>query len=477
MPSYFYPAGLLLVAFSTFTATTSAETVLGAYIFARHGDRTAKATPPAKLTDLGYNQTYSTGKYYHDRYISDSSPLHILAIDPAIVNAKQLKASAPSDEVLQNSATGFLQGLYPPAGNTATSTLRDGTTVEAPLDGYQLIALKQVSTGSNSENEAWLQSSSNCHKAKVSSDNYFSSEEYKSTLDSTKGFYQSLTPMLDRTFDESKINYKNAYTIFDYLNVANIHNNSFPADNLLTTEVYDQLLQLASDHEYNLAYNESDPIRAVSGSVLAGEIHTALQETISSGGAKTKLNVQFGAYATFLSFFGLSQLSKQEQFAGIPDYASSMAFELVTNATVSDSSLPETSDINVRFLFQNGSLAPGKDPSPYPLFGKSENLLSWSDFESEMKKISLSSQEEWCKACGNTTGTCASSIGDPSATSTDDNTGKHGMSKAVAGVVGAMVTLGVVLGLEALVMLIGGLRLVKKPKALPSQTEIPKAEA
>lgn len=33
--------------------TLSNETVLGVYMFHRHGDRTAKAWPPANLTDLG----------------------------------------------------------------------------------------------------------------------------------------------------------------------------------------------------------------------------------------------------------------------------------------------------------------------------------------------------------------------------------------------------------------------------------------
>jgi hypothetical protein len=37
-------------------STASAETVLGVYIFSRHGDRTAKSTPPTSLTDLGFQE-------------------------------------------------------------------------------------------------------------------------------------------------------------------------------------------------------------------------------------------------------------------------------------------------------------------------------------------------------------------------------------------------------------------------------------
>jgi hypothetical protein len=37
------------------------ETVLGAYIFHRHGDRTSKSWPPVLLTDLGYTQVHASG--------------------------------------------------------------------------------------------------------------------------------------------------------------------------------------------------------------------------------------------------------------------------------------------------------------------------------------------------------------------------------------------------------------------------------
>lgn len=47
----------------------SAERVLGAYIFARHGDRTPKILGNTQLTDLGYSEVFMTGSYYHNRYI------------------------------------------------------------------------------------------------------------------------------------------------------------------------------------------------------------------------------------------------------------------------------------------------------------------------------------------------------------------------------------------------------------------------
>ncbi len=45
------------------TQTLTNETVLGVYMFHRHGDRTAKITPPSNLTDLGYLQVFESGEY------------------------------------------------------------------------------------------------------------------------------------------------------------------------------------------------------------------------------------------------------------------------------------------------------------------------------------------------------------------------------------------------------------------------------
>lgn len=449
---------LLALAFILSAHLVSAERVLGAYIFARHGDRTAKILGSTKLTNLGYQEVYQAGNYYHRRYIASDSSLQIEGISEQVVNTKQIKASSPSDDVLQNSATGFLQGVYPPVGTSANQTLRNNETIMAPLDGYQLVPLSSVSSGTNSEDSTWLQKASGCDKATASSSNFYKSSLYESLLDSTKGFYDSLSPMIESTFNTSQRNFKNAYTIFDYLNVASIHNSTadFPSSELLTDSTYHQLLTLANVHEYSLAYNASDPVGAIEGSTLAGDVQQGLEEVITSEG-KTKLGIQFGSYGTFMSYFGLAQLpSANVNFTGIPDYASSMAWELVTNSTTSG--FPSEDEISVRFLFHNGTINGSSTPDVYPLYAQSNVVLPWTEFLAQSKKISITSEDKWCDVCGNTDGQCASA-------STANASQSGGMSKAVAGVVGAMVTLGVILGLEALIFLIGGFRISKRRKA------------
>ena len=193
--------------------TLTNETVLGVYMFHRHGDRTAKAWPPANLTQLGYQEVYTSGQYYRNRYISSGAPYQINGISSDIVEQSQIAVSAPDDDVLQNSAMGFLQGLYPPVGSTLGSeVLRNKTVIMPPMSGYQLIPVELVSSGSGEENGAWLQSSSGCAAATISSNNYFNSPQYMELLASTHDFYQNLLPVYSSTFNSSAATFKNAYT-------------------------------------------------------------------------------------------------------------------------------------------------------------------------------------------------------------------------------------------------------------------------
>lgn len=112
--------------------------------------------------------------------------------------------------MLQSSAQGFLQGLYPPA--ETTQTLRNGTVVSAPFGGYQIIPINLVSSGTGSEDNGWLQDASGCQNAQISSNNYFLSQDYMDKLNATRPFYQDLVPVVNRTFAANYTTFKNAYT-------------------------------------------------------------------------------------------------------------------------------------------------------------------------------------------------------------------------------------------------------------------------
>lgn len=448
---------IALSALSALAGADAAETILGAYIFHRHGDRTPKALAPTNLTNLGYEQVYSSGQYYRSRYLSGDSKIRGLNQD--VVKLSQIAVTAPVDNVLQNSAQGFLQAFYPPV--QTVQVLANGQNVQAPMDGYQLIPINTIATGAGSEDSGWLQDASSCQNAKASSDSYFLSQEYKDLQSSTKDLYSSIVPTINNVISADQVNYKNAYIVWDILNVASIHNTSIPSSSLLTNITFSRLHALSNAHEWGLAYNSSDTTRAISGMQLAGEVVSYLNSTITSAGSK-KLAIQFGAYATFLSFFGLADLPQISQnFTGVVDYASSMAFELFTTQD-SAAGFPATQDLQVRFVFHNGTASNSSQPAAYPLFGGSKTALSWSEFTDGMNKFAVHSTQQWCEKCGETSGECAAFAAKNNGPVAPKSQGKSGMSPAVGGVIGAMVTLAVVLGSLGAVMLVGGFRLVSK---------------
>lgn len=134
------------------------------------------------------------------------------------------------------SAQGWLQGLYPPVegdtgeeGELGAQRLRNGTDVRAPLGGYQLIPIQTVTTGTASEDSAWLQGAGNCANAIGSSNAYFASPEYGELLEGTREFYEGLAPVVNGTFAREDLSYKNAYASAYSLLSIHLSSPSFPA--------------------------------------------------------------------------------------------------------------------------------------------------------------------------------------------------------------------------------------------------------
>jgi hypothetical protein len=166
------------------------------------------------LTDLGYAEVFQSGSFYRSRYIDSNATNPIFGISSDLVANSQLSVQSPIDTVLQNSATGFLQGLYPPVGATLGSeTIANGSSVESPLGGYQLIPVSAlVSTSlASPEDSVWLEGASGCQNAIISSNNYFHSQDFMSMTTQTATFYESILPVINSTFPLTMDIYKNAY--------------------------------------------------------------------------------------------------------------------------------------------------------------------------------------------------------------------------------------------------------------------------
>lgn len=318
----------------------------------------------------------------------------------------------------------------------ATETLTNGTETVAPLGGYQFI---QVHSEDEKEPDTmWLKGSDSCPAWSNASSTYKNSTEYNELLESTGPFYAQFNDVLANNLPPSKISYANAYDVFDLINVASIHNDS----DIVTPEQLDQLRYYANTWESNMNYNRTMPDRSLGGASLGGAFLKQLNETVASKGA-LKFSLMTGSYNTFLAFFGLTNLttlSTTNNFTGLPNYASSMVFELFS--TSDSTTFPSEEELNVRFLFRNGTETDNA-LTAYPLFGQDKLSLPYTEFRAMLEERAITSPKEWCSACGQTNGFCSQKEFAPEAVTSSEKTGS-GMSLAVAGVIGAFVTLGVV---------------------------------
>ncbi|KAL2020616.1 hypothetical protein VTK56DRAFT_8106 [Thermocarpiscus australiensis] len=400
-----------LVVVSGLAAAAAADTVRGVLVFSRHGDRTSKHYGNQVLTSLGAQQVFQVGSDYRARYLASDSPHRIQGISEFQYVPSQVYASAPDSSILLDTATAFLQALYPPLGDikpsVASQNLANGSSVSAPLSGYQYVTLHGIDD--DSPETVWLKGEDNCPAVTSAQADFKTSAEYATRLASTRDFYRSLHFAVPDAYPSpDALSYAKAYDIFDLINVARIHNASSPAANV-TDEQFFQLRTLADSAEFGANFNASQPARSIHGSTFAGSVLSHLNQTVSSPSTNPKLTLLAGSYDTFLAFFGLANLTAASpDFYGLPDYASTMSFELFTpgNGTTSDESTSgfDAADLRVRFLFRNGTEG---TLTAFPLFGSGKADLSWEEFAAGMRQRGISTVEGWCGACQSEVSFCA----------------------------------------------------------------------
>ncbi|KAL8844257.1 MAG: hypothetical protein Q9176_001432 [Flavoplaca citrina] len=348
------------------------------------------------------------------------------------------------EPILLQTATNFLQGLYPPLGaldhDLAVDTVTDGSNIMSPLNGYQFIPIH--GEPKEAPDTIWLKGDDSCPAYTRASDSYHTSVEYLSTVDSSRKFYSQFAEPLNNVMPPENVTYAHAYDVFDLLNVGSIHNESFAS--AVTTPQLSQLRYYADALEWGHNYNLTQPARSIGGMALAGGILRQLNQTVSTQG-NLKFSFMAGSYDTFLAFFGLTNLTAvNADFMGLSGYASSMAFELFTDGNMT--TFPrDMADLRVRFLFRNGT--DGSMPLiAFPLFDR--NSISYDDFVDELGSRAINSVGEWCSTCQLSDGFCSqdayvSSSGDSSSSNFNYDDSSSGLTAVHAGVIGAMTTLGV----------------------------------
>ncbi|CAI4210787.1 unnamed protein product [Parascedosporium putredinis] len=425
----------LALVLSTLLTSAVAETIHGVVVFSRHGDRTTKHYKNQQLTSLGAEQNFLQGSQFRSRYLDADSSLQILGVSEDKYVSAQVAASAPDQAILLNTATAFLQGLYPPLEgldpDLAANQLNNGSDSVSPLNGYQYVVLHGQSA--DAPDAIWIKGDDSCPSAITAQNSFMKSDEFAQRSEETKSFYEKFQDTLKDVYDYStpaNFSYKNAYDIFDLVNVARIHNASSPSLDVSDEDLF-QLRTLADSAEFGTNFNASQPDRDIHARTLNAGLLAQLQQIVTTK-AKLKFSLFAGSYDTMLAFFGVNGLTElSDDFKGLPDYASTLSFELFTENDVTG--FPDsTDDLRVRFFLKNGTTGAF---TSYPLFGTGEDSLSWSDFESSMTERSLSEVGEWCTTCNSELPFCAAYVdskasGSNDGKDSDDKGGMSGLTKA-----------------------------------------------
>jgi hypothetical protein len=484
----------LLALIGLWCIPTAAQTVLqeqiwGSVIFSLYGDRTPFILPQTNtLTPLGAQQLYNAGSGFRDRYIvPPQTPFSEYSVSTVIngisefqLDNNEVTMESTTDQFVVASAQAFIQGLYPPlqlSSNdtfaTSQSVLANGSNILPPLNGYQY---PQIYTASrNDDNSIWIAGEIGCPAYIASGYEYYTSPEYATILDTSAGFYESLEQdFLNGIFTNSSVGYFDAYYIWDYLRYGFIHNTSI-ADHI-SEETLLRARALSDELTFALNGNASasgsipgDQIRAIGGRTLATRIVEAMFTNINTSGQYDKITLLFGSYEPMVSFAALVGLPSEQnpQFYSIPDPGSSMVFELFSLSVNGTGEYPDPSDLNVRFLFQNGT-GDGSQLISYSLFGgdPSQNVMTFEEFVAGMETIWMPSVADWCDLCSSISVFCPAFVSNTGGSSSSptygaESSGHHGISPVVAGVIGAVVTLVVAGILTAVLALLGGLRVYR----------------
>lgn len=461
--------------------TALKQQVLSTFIYTRYGDRTPFVLPISPtLTPLGAQQLFEAGGRIRQRYVAPSvddvtQSTAIAGISSFQLEYDQLTILSTDDQYVAASAQAFLQGLYPPLQTSSNytyiagqSTIQNGTNLVAPLQGYQYPNI--LTASSNDLSSIWVNGMDNCPSYMSSQNDYYGTDAFQTIQNSTDAFYAGLQPdFLNGVFSNASVGYFDAYYIYDYLNYASIHNTTVAE--LLSPEDLTRAKILADDWVFALNADLSasgstpgDRIRAIAGRTLATRILQAFYTTINTQGNSDKMTLLFGSYEPMVAFAALAGLVSDQNaaFYNVPEAGSSFIFELYSMQATDSDDYPDTSEMFVRFFYQNGT---GDDSSlvAYPLFGlsPSQTMISLADFISSLGKFMIFNVEDWCNVCSSFSVFCpAFTDRNGNLNPTTRSSPSHkGLSPVVAGVIGAAVTLAVAALLFGLVMLFAGVRL------------------
>ncbi|RDH31842.1 phosphoglycerate mutase-like protein [Aspergillus welwitschiae] len=487
----FVALAAILQAATQASAQDLKEQVWAVFAYTLYGDRVPTALPrPNILTPYGANTLYEAGSAFRDRYVAihstDVSPsTRIESISTYALEDEDLDILSTTDPSVIASAQAFMQGLYPPLNDTydvqypdPSYLMANGSFATAPMGGYQYPPIVTVS--SDDPQSVVVAGQDNCFLHQIANADYQASSEAQQMIQESDALYNRLyTQALSGDFDRSSVNYANSVAVSEFLEYQLLHNET------LLHSVSQEDIRLARWYadQYTFSTNgnadsslsspiDSSAIRTIAGQTLAGSILDAFDTNVLYRGNSGKLTFVFGGYEPAVALTSLVQLASPAngKFYGRPALGASLTFELFSLENQSFPTYPDPSQLYVRFLLRNGTTSP--EFQSYPLFGHSPSSIEvpYSEFKAEMQAFSLNSTQEWCLLCDSTSSTvfCPGVLDDEDdgpSSSAASSSGRKGISPAVGGVIGAIVTLVVVGLLAAAGFLLLGVRVQRGRRA------------
>ncbi|MCJ1327100.1 hypothetical protein MMC10_003766 [Thelotrema lepadinum] len=461
------------------------DTVWGVVSISTSGDRIPLLSPEySAITSLGASQMYSAGEVFRNRYIAPSNisgNYTIAGISRDQIDNSQTFVYTRDTIFIDQSAQAFMAGLYPPLANATFTdvltgqgqTLIGNNTVTWPDNGVQYPIISSFSD--RDYNDIYLEGMANCPQLELSLEEYESSPSFQSVVSSTNNFYESLSSNFAGAIPEGNdleswnLSYSHAYEIWDYLNFQYLHDSS----SSLTADTLAQARYLADSYAWSLYGNYSGDIRTMGGQTLIAFVLDMFANNVYTLGAEYKISNLFVSFEPMVSLFsilGLDDLS--DTFRGLPNLASSVAFELYTNNTVSipnpvpSNWYPNQDDLFIRFLFRNGTttttdLSAG-GLNVYPIFGNNQDheSMPFQQWASAVENVMMLDVGNWCIDCQATSVFCAAATNGTIGLSpvSTDSFSSHQVSPVIAGVIGALVALAVAGILFLIAMLVFGVR-------------------
>lgn len=268
--------------------------------------------------------------------------------------------------------------------------------------------------------------------------------------------------VLKDAFPQTMANFANAFLLYDYALYRYNHDSEIrdavaPSELALMAS-FASTEQRSKNADLSVSgTTEGDMIRAVAGRTMASKTLALFRENMRQGGAIRKLNLAFTTIETFVSFFALSGLiagDRAADFKPLPEQGGMMVFELFSiggNSTA----YPSTDELWVRFLYRNGT-DPTDKLQDFALWGAKETKMPYKSFASAIQAVGINTIADWCQTCNSATLFCSGMK--PTGKGSRDPLASSGISPAVGGVIGAVVTIAVLgLGLLAAILL-GGFR-------------------